>query len=164
MSVARRFAKDEQGAISVDWVALTAGLSLMGVAVVYGIMTSVGGLSTSINSSLIASGEVLVDPGASPDQTTFTAFALTSPGDDGSNGPEENGSDGNDTDGNLAPDGSEDSGDTATAQTLCRSGVCYVDTNGDGFADQRTDGGNTFAESNGIPMTQLQDDGYTSDG
>lgn len=34
----RFFANDEQGVVTIDWVALTAGLVLLGVMVVYAVM------------------------------------------------------------------------------------------------------------------------------
>ena len=48
-----KFLRDEAGAVTIDWVTLTAGGLLLGVAVVYGIYQ--GGvlpLSESINSNL----------------------------------------------------------------------------------------------------------------
>jgi hypothetical protein len=48
-----KFLRDESGAVTIDWVSLTAGGLLLGIAVVYGIYQ--GGvlpLSESINSNL----------------------------------------------------------------------------------------------------------------
>ncbi len=61
-----KFLRDEDGAVTIDWVALTAGILLLGIMVVYAIFN--GGVSTlvdSINSELgVAVG---VDPGTAPD-------------------------------------------------------------------------------------------------
>jgi hypothetical protein len=48
-----KFLRDESGAVTIDWVSLTAGGLLLGIAVVYGIFQ--GGvlpLTQSINSNL----------------------------------------------------------------------------------------------------------------
>ncbi len=47
------FIRDEDGAVTIDWVALTAGILLLGIAVVYGIFnTGVSSLMLEINSTL----------------------------------------------------------------------------------------------------------------
>jgi hypothetical protein len=54
-----KFLRDESGAVTIDWVSLTAGGLLLGIAVVYGIYQ--GGvlpLSESINSNLSAGADV----------------------------------------------------------------------------------------------------------
>ncbi len=59
------FLGDERGAISIDWVALTAGLLLLGVMVSYSIYNNgVSGLVASINTTMAAVG--LADPGSAP--------------------------------------------------------------------------------------------------
>ena len=48
-----KFLNDEAGAVTIDWVALTAGILLLGIAVVYGIFnTGVAGLAAKVNSNL----------------------------------------------------------------------------------------------------------------
>ena len=67
---ARRFASNEDGAITIDWVALTAGMLLLGITLVYAIFTfGVGSTSGSINSNL--SAITIVDPGPAPGQDAF---------------------------------------------------------------------------------------------
>ena len=63
----RNFLRDDAGAITIDWVALTAGILLMGIMVVYAIFNGgVGGLTENISATL--AGIVTdVDTGASPD-------------------------------------------------------------------------------------------------
>jgi uncharacterized membrane protein YcfT len=39
----RYFAHDERGAVTVDWVALTAGLLILGIVVVYAVMNNATG-------------------------------------------------------------------------------------------------------------------------
>lgn len=49
----KKFLRDDAGAVTIDWVALTAGGLLLGIAVVYGVYQ--GGvlpLSESINANL----------------------------------------------------------------------------------------------------------------
>ena len=48
-----QFLSDDAGAVTIDWVALTAGILLLGIMVVYAIFNNgVAGLVTSINSTL----------------------------------------------------------------------------------------------------------------
>ena len=59
--------------------------------------------------------------------------------------------------------GGGDQGDGfGSTTTLCNGPVCYSDTDGDGFADQRSDGTSTNDEPNNIPMSQLAGDGFTA--
>ena len=49
----KKFLNDEAGAVTIDWVALTAGILLLGIAVVYGIFNEgVSNLATDINTNL----------------------------------------------------------------------------------------------------------------
>ena len=49
----RCFRNDDTGAVTIDWVALTAGILLLGIMVVYAIFNNgVAGLVTSINATL----------------------------------------------------------------------------------------------------------------
>jgi hypothetical protein len=49
----RQFMRDDTGAVTIDWVALTAGILLLGIAVVYGVFEGgVKPLTESINSNL----------------------------------------------------------------------------------------------------------------
>ncbi len=60
MKIYREFFRDDTGAVTIDWVALTAGVLLLGIMVVYAIFNNgVAGLVNSINSSL--TGVELVD-------------------------------------------------------------------------------------------------------
>ena len=53
MTIFTNFLRDESGAVTIDWVALTAGILLLGIAVVYGIFSNgVDPLVGQINSSL----------------------------------------------------------------------------------------------------------------
>lgn len=48
-----KFLEDEAGAVTIDWVALTAGILLLGIAVVYGVFEGgVKPLTESINQNL----------------------------------------------------------------------------------------------------------------
>lgn len=47
------FLRDDAGAVTIDWVALTAGIVLLGVAVVYGVFSGgVQPLTEEINNAL----------------------------------------------------------------------------------------------------------------
>lgn len=61
----RKFLKDESGAVTIDWVAITAGVLLLGIALVYGIFNNgVSSTATSINANL--SGVALAAVGSAP--------------------------------------------------------------------------------------------------
>lgn len=48
-----KFLRDDAGAVTIDWVALTAGILLLGIAVVYGVFQGgVQPLTESINKNL----------------------------------------------------------------------------------------------------------------
>ncbi|MEM1384934.1 MAG: hypothetical protein AAF713_16340 [Pseudomonadota bacterium] len=56
MTKFNQFLRNEEGAVTIDWVALTAAVVLLGLFVVYAIFeTGLSGLATSINTNL---GEV----------------------------------------------------------------------------------------------------------
>lgn len=53
MNMLKKFLRDESGAVTIDWVALTAGILLLGIATVYAIFREgVRPLITEINSEL----------------------------------------------------------------------------------------------------------------
>lgn len=53
MTVLKTFLRDEAGAVTVDWVALTAGILLLGIMVVYAIFNNgVSSLVSNVNSTL----------------------------------------------------------------------------------------------------------------
>ena len=65
------FLLDETGAVTIDWVALTAGILLLGITLVYAIFNNgVSSIAGNINSNLAAAG-TSVDTGDPPSQTTF---------------------------------------------------------------------------------------------
>ena len=65
------FLRDETGAVTIDWVALTAGILLLGITLVYSIFNNgVGPLAKSINASLSSAGANVVT-GTPPSQSTF---------------------------------------------------------------------------------------------
>lgn len=67
-----KFLRDESGAVTIDWVALTAGILLLGITLVYAIFNNgVGSLAKNINSNLKNAG-ANVNTGSAPKQSTFT--------------------------------------------------------------------------------------------
>ena len=67
------FLSDENGAVTIDWVALTAGILLLGIALIYGVFNSgVSQLATKINSNLVNAGTA-VNVGSGPSQSTFSS-------------------------------------------------------------------------------------------
>ena len=72
MTMFTKFLRDESGAVTIDWVALTAGILLLGITLVYAIFNNgVGDLAQNINSNLSAAG-ANVSTGTPPGPTTFT--------------------------------------------------------------------------------------------
>jgi len=66
-----KFLRDESGAVTIDWVALTAGILLLGITLVYAIFNNgVGDLASNINSNLASAADNVVT-GAAPNQSTF---------------------------------------------------------------------------------------------
>lgn len=66
MTKFQHFLSDDAGAVTIDWVALTAGILLLGIMVVYAIFNGgVASLVTSINATL-SSVTTAVDTGAVP--------------------------------------------------------------------------------------------------
>lgn len=59
----RRFGADKAGAVTVDWVALTAAIVIIGIALVYSLFSSgpdgVAGLVTNLNQQLGVAGSNL---------------------------------------------------------------------------------------------------------
>ena len=52
LNLIKTFSNDESGAVTVDWVVLTAAIVGLGIAVVASVSTGVRGLGTSISTSL----------------------------------------------------------------------------------------------------------------
>ena len=52
LNLLKRFAKDEDGAVTVDWVVLTAAIVGLGLAVITSVRSGVGDLATDISTSL----------------------------------------------------------------------------------------------------------------
>ena len=67
MDFLQRFLSDEAGAVTIDWVALTAGILLLGIMVVYAIFN--GGVSTLV-------GEINSELGVAVGVSTGTVPAL----------------------------------------------------------------------------------------
>jgi Flp pilus assembly pilin Flp len=71
-SLIKTFAADESGAVTVDWVVLTAAIVGLGLAVVTSVRTGVGSLGTSISNSLssasVATLGTLGTTGVAPSQ------------------------------------------------------------------------------------------------
>ena len=56
----RRFAENESGAVTVDWVALTAGIIVVGLAIVWYIMDN----GVDVLAGKIVTGLAAIDPGS----------------------------------------------------------------------------------------------------
>ncbi|GMG82931.1 hypothetical protein LNKW23_21440 [Paralimibaculum aggregatum] len=71
MTIFSQFIRDEAGAVTIDWVALTAGILLLGIAVVYAIFeTGVVDVVDTINSELSSAVDTDLD-------TDFDSGTLT---------------------------------------------------------------------------------------
>ena len=68
----RNFWEDTSGAVTIDWVALAAGVLVVGITVIYALYTDgVGELAKSLNSAM-SSVDAGIDTGDTPAQSTFT--------------------------------------------------------------------------------------------
>jgi Flp pilus assembly pilin Flp len=65
ITLAQNFARDEDGAVTVDWVVLTAAIVGLGIAVLASVSQGTNSLATKISSSLAAQ-TVGVGPAAQP--------------------------------------------------------------------------------------------------
>ena len=71
-----KFLFDESGAVTIDWVSLTAGILLLGIAVVYGVYSGgVSPLTATINGNLAGAGAAPASIAAGPPDN----FAQTTP-------------------------------------------------------------------------------------
>ena len=52
LNILKRFAKDEDGAVTVDWVVLTAAIVGLGMAALAAVRGGTGALTSKINSHL----------------------------------------------------------------------------------------------------------------
>jgi Flp pilus assembly pilin Flp len=52
MKLAQRFLNDESGAVTVDWVVLTAAIVGLGIAVIAAIATSIGNVTQAADADL----------------------------------------------------------------------------------------------------------------
>lgn len=71
INTVRRFVSDKSGAVTVDWVALTAAVVIIGIAIVYAVFGSgddgVGGLVNNLTAELgVAASNVSGQVGALP--------------------------------------------------------------------------------------------------
>lgn len=67
----RKFISNEDGGVTIDWVFITGGILLLGIAVVFGVFNQgVSTLATSINTEVATT---LINPelAPSPDQQRF---------------------------------------------------------------------------------------------
>lgn len=66
MTAINKFIRDEAGAVTIDWVALTAGILLLGIALIYGIFNEgVDPLANRIGTAL-SSAAINVNVGNAP--------------------------------------------------------------------------------------------------
>ncbi len=66
-----KFLNDDAGAVTIDWVALTAGILLLGIMVVYAIFNNgVSSLVSNVNSTL-SGVTTAVDTGTTPDGSSY---------------------------------------------------------------------------------------------
>ncbi|PZX19684.1 hypothetical protein LX81_00141 [Palleronia aestuarii] len=70
--LARNFRRDEDGAVTVDWVVLTAAIVGLGIAVLASVRTGVTNLGTDIGASL-------TDASVAPIGTLGTSGTTTTP-------------------------------------------------------------------------------------
>lgn len=73
MTIFKQFIRDEAGAVTIDWVALTAGILLLGIAVVYAIFEDgVVSVVDTINDELATAVDTDLDTNFDEDGGTLT--------------------------------------------------------------------------------------------
>lgn len=66
----KTFSRDESGAVTVDWVVLTAAIVGLGIAVLAAVSGGVAGLGTKIGTAVNSDG--LIGAGTGTDVSTYT--------------------------------------------------------------------------------------------
>ncbi len=101
------YLKDEDGAVAMDWIALTAGMVMMGLSLVYAVFNNgVSSLVDNLNSEIAAI--IPVAPGAAPGASSGSGEAAAY----GPTEPETPAAGGGDV-----PDAVASAGDTGTGDT-----------------------------------------------
>ena len=62
LNIFKRFSKDEDGAVTVDWVVLTAAIVGLGLIVMTAIRPAISGLSTSIAAEIGEADDTFTTP------------------------------------------------------------------------------------------------------
>ncbi len=62
LNIFKRFSKDEDGAVTVDWVVLTAAIVGLGLIVMTAIRPAISGLSTSIATEIGEADDTFTTP------------------------------------------------------------------------------------------------------
>ena len=72
MTTFTKFLSDDAGAVTIDWVALTAGILLLGIMVVYAIFNNgVADLVSKVNETLSSVSVSISTVGVTPSSGTF---------------------------------------------------------------------------------------------
>lgn len=75
MTMFTKFLRNESGAVTIDWVALTAGILLLGIAVVYGIFRE--GVEPLYGKINVALSTATVSGPATGDEPDFSSGGTT---------------------------------------------------------------------------------------
>ena len=67
MLMIRKFVQDEAGAVTIDWVAMAAGISMLGVAVVYAVFNNGTEPAISLINSHLGTLGLDINIGETPD-------------------------------------------------------------------------------------------------
>ncbi|MEL6767447.1 MAG: hypothetical protein AAFP17_09730 [Pseudomonadota bacterium] len=143
-----RFLTNDDGAVTIDWVALAAGVMMVSVGTIGLIVDEVEFVVDEIEEELLASLDVETPTGRST----------------GGGGEEDAGDDADTVDDSDSGDDStttvdaplddEPSDDTSTE--ACNSGgTCYIDDDGDGVSDRRRDGNGSIHNDGGVILANV---------
>ncbi|MEM9761595.1 MAG: hypothetical protein AAF968_03640 [Pseudomonadota bacterium] len=141
----KRFLLEDDGAMTIDWAALAAGVMMVSVGTVGLLIEEVQFVVDEIEEEIVASLDV-----TPPSETSAGG------GDDGTEDTDAgNGGDDGD-DGTTTVDAPSDSpSDDDGPNEACDGTTCYIDDDGDGVSDRRRDGNGTVHDDGGVILANV---------
>ncbi|MEM6974266.1 MAG: hypothetical protein AAF577_15830 [Pseudomonadota bacterium] len=161
MRSVHRFIHSDDGAVAIDWVALAAGLLILGIGVVSLVADDLQSVVDEMETQLAAATEV---------GTLVNNSGLVPPVDGGPS-TSGGGGTGDGASGETPPGDGEGLGEPAGSlggedyfSAACDGSTCFMDTTGDGLADKRFDGNSVQNDGSNQSVSDLLAGGFTSPG
>ncbi|MEM6679033.1 MAG: hypothetical protein AAF675_14295 [Pseudomonadota bacterium] len=152
------FVLDEAGTATLDWVALCAGVVVIGVTTVNLITDEVQLVIDAAERELEAAIEVSL-PGDGSSTSTSTPEETP----DGTSTEEESSEDEETASTEGAEETTEETSETTESDSsegpreACNAGgTCYIDDDGDGISDRRRDGNGSIHEDRGVDLATVR--------